>query len=157
MAAGRFLFVSGVVGPDRSTWSGQDIDQRHGTSWYAWRLLGGNNRELGRAAYVHASLAECRDAALVLRGELATLETSLTADVGTGLWSWRLSRQGVRVAGSSRSYQRQRESHYNLAQFRSAATAAEPGCDVLVIPSARTQRTAMTTDDVRDVVGIAVR
>ena len=94
-------------------------------SWFAWRLLGGNNRELGRSAQVHPSPAACRDAAVEVRNRIAALTSVLATDARQGQWRWRLDDADAAVAVSSRLYLRQRECTYNLAQFIAGAPIAE--------------------------------
>jgi len=94
-------------------------------SWFAWRLLGGNNRELGRSAEVHPSAATCRDAAAQVRTRIAALTSVLATDARQGQWRWRLDDTEATLAVSSRLYLRQRECTYNLAQFVAGAAVAE--------------------------------
>ena len=94
-------------------------------SWFAWRLLGGNNRELGRSAAVHPSPAACREAAATVRARIDELTAVLASDVRQGQWRWRLDDAHSTLAVSSRLYLRQRECTYNLAQFIAGAPIAE--------------------------------
>lgn len=81
-----------------------------------WRLLGANNRELGRG--VGASVDE--EAALVAveraRSGLARGVRRIGHAAGVG-WSWRLLVDDEWLVASSRSYQRQRECTYSVEQF----------------------------------------
>jgi hypothetical protein len=129
MAQPRFLFVAGVE-LVRSGWV-QGPSQRGllgeggpDGSWVAWRLAGGNNRELGRSAAVFADIAGCRQAAAALRWEIDETTRVVAANDPTGLWGWRLELAGLPVAAAGRLYLRQRECLYNLAQFVAAVPAA---------------------------------
>lgn len=90
----------------------------------AWRLLGANNRELGRSAATFAGQADCRRAVLELLARLDACHTSVSAGPRNSAWSWRLDLDGLAVATASRTYQRQRECEYNLERFLSALPAA---------------------------------
>jgi hypothetical protein len=136
MAVPRFLFVPGVaVGafltpPWPSEWAAEATgwafpeQPGSGESRTAWRLLGANNRELGRSAKVYRDLDSCREAVRELRDKLAGAESLIALSETTGLWTWRLNVEGRWVAVAGRSYQRRRECAYNLAQFLAAAPAA---------------------------------
>ncbi len=135
MAHPRFALVIGGnrVGAALSTWPYGDhvagVPAPNG-SWFAWRLLGGNNRELGRSAVVHPSATACRDAAARLRERISEFASVLATDARQGQWRWRLDDGDQTVAVSSRLYLRQRECTYNLAQFTvGAAVAALWGTD----------------------------
>lgn len=120
MAVPRFLFVSGVkaIGADSD---GVPLSRLTGVSW---RLLGGNNRELGRSAQVFAALDDCEQAALDVQRRVADATPELRAEPGTGRWTWQLRLDGEPVAVAGRAYLRLRECHYNLAQFVAFAPAA---------------------------------
>lgn len=138
MVAARFVLVPGrglggrsASWPDRSGLIGDTLPD--GT-WFAWRLLGGNNRELGRAPAVHAGEAECLAGVEALRERLADAALGMVADADHLSWRWRLTHDGQVLAVSGRSYQRHRECHYSAALFRSAA--ADPTTR-LPVPDAR--------------------
>ena len=129
MSQPRFLIVHGCVqqGVSAPEWpTGEDpfaVRNRADGCWFSWRVLGGNNRELGRGATIHATERECLSAMAQIQAgaERSTLFIGLRP---TGLWWWQLELDGVPVAVSGRSYHRQRECRYNLEQFRSAWSAA---------------------------------
>lgn len=129
MAHPRFALVIGGnrVGAPLSTWPYGDqvagVPAVDG-SWFAWRLLGGNNRELGRSAVVHPNATGCRDAAGRLRERISEFASVLATDARQGQWRWRLDDGDETVAVSSRLYLRQRECTYNLAQFTAGAAVA---------------------------------
>lgn len=86
-----------------------------------WRLLGANNRELGRSAVSYAD-AEDALAALGRVRRLAHLgDAHVVHDQVTGLWAWHLDDDGVLVATSGRGFRHERECRYNLEQFQAAA------------------------------------
>ncbi|RZS89857.1 hypothetical protein EV189_1633 [Motilibacter rhizosphaerae] len=89
-----------------------------------WRLVMGNNRELGRASAPYTDLAACTDAVRRLQTGLPHLAASLVA--GTpGRWSWNLRDEADGVlAVSGRDYCRRVEVQSALEKFRAAAGAA---------------------------------
>ncbi len=89
-----------------------------------WRLLGSNNRELGRSAVSYAD-AETALAALGRIRELAVSgQAHIAHHTGSGHWEWHLEDEGELVANSGRGFRHERECRYNLEQFRFAAPAA---------------------------------
>src|SRR4051794_16006874 len=103
--------------------------------WVAWRLVGGNHRELARSAVVFADATAAGEGiALVQAGG-----DRATAGIETlcGRWAWLLSIDGASVAVSSRLYQRTRECSDSLATALAALQVAEvPG---VVPPTPRWQ------------------
>lgn len=121
----RFLFVLGhqLCGRLTPAWPGCGRVEQAGDcdgTWVAWRLAGGNHRELARSAAVFPSLAAARDSVGRLRGGLQRAVAS--TEVVRGLWAWQLLIDDAPVAVASRLYQRPRECGYNL----SIALAAIP-------------------------------
>jgi len=92
-----------------------DSDVPSNQSCTSWRLLGANNRELGRGS----RLMPVQDVAAEIQLVLACAEQLLivVTPTATGNWLWRAHRNQVAVAMSSRSYPRQRECHYSATQF----------------------------------------
>jgi hypothetical protein len=122
MAHPRFAVVAGGLRPSSGTVSWPDADSAAvpaspGAPWFAWRLLGGNNRELGRSAQIYVDAQACLAGAASAREAFSSLTATLTADVRRAMWRWRLDAQDGPVAVSSRLYLRQRECSYSLAQF----------------------------------------
>jgi hypothetical protein len=108
--------------------------------WTSWRLLGGNNHELGRGALLHPDDEACVAALRRLR----TLDVAAAATVAIrrDAWWWQVDVDGERLAVSSRGYQRQRECRYNLDHFLAelpTAAVPEPGA---VPPGRRPRREA---------------
>lgn len=89
-----------------------------------WRLLGGNNRELGRSA--RAFPAESFFAEVERLQSLADQLSLVVTPTPTGKWFWAANDHGARVAVSSRIYGRQREARYNAEQFLRALPLAIP-------------------------------
>lgn len=124
MSEPRFLLVRGRTEQGNSTpeWpTAEDpfvvLNCADG-EWVSWRLLGANNRELGRGAAVYATETGCL-------GVISRVQTWVTACVPSvivrpsGQWCWQLRLDGETVAVSWRVYHRQRECRYNLGQFLS--------------------------------------
>lgn len=88
-----------------------------------WRLVGENNRDIGRSAQAYVDPRACRSGVILLRRQLARLEPSVCFD-GVGQWTWRLELDGCPVAVSARSYQRRREAVRSLQRFRSLVEIA---------------------------------
>ena len=86
-----------------------------------WRLLGANNRELGRSsgAFPDAEVALASIARLREISEVA--EAHIVHDPSSGLWEWHLYDDGVAVSNSGRGFRHERECRYNLEQFRTCA------------------------------------
>jgi hypothetical protein len=120
VAVPRFLFVSGSRGESPID-ADVELSRMTGVSW---RLLGGNNRELGRSAKVFAALEACHLAALDLQLRVTAATPELRSEASTGRWTWQLRLDSEPVAIAGRSYLRLRECQYNLAQFIAFAPAA---------------------------------
>lgn len=94
---------------------------------YVWRLVGPNNRELGRSAQAFTDPATCKAGVSFLRRQLDHLEARVWCD-DTARWLWRMELNGTPVATSARAYMRRREAQFNLAQFLAAVPlATSPG------------------------------
>jgi hypothetical protein len=90
-----------------------------------WRLLGGNNRELGRSPVWYPDVDACREAVRSLKREIGGVTSAITAAARPGgAWSWRLAVSGTPVAVAGRPYHRQRECAYNLNHFVAAVPYA---------------------------------
>lgn len=139
----RFQLVSGLVAPRPAVerwpvewlaaapeglgWSFHRDAQDAGISAsasVAWRLVGANNRELGRSTRAYADLSACLESVTFLREHLGEADTLLANASNTGLWLWRLNIGEQWMAVSGRSYLRRRECQYNLAQFVAEAPTA---------------------------------
>lgn len=108
MASARFLFL-----PARDLGGASS-----GEGAVGWRLVAGNNYELGRSALAYPELQVARDAA-------ASLAAGSAADLGGTVeqvgqqrrWVWSLPVRGEVVARSSRWHSHRRECRDNLRQF----------------------------------------
>ena len=119
MAVPRFLFVSGAQAS-----RGEPRGELTRLTGVSWRLLGGNNRELGRSAIPFAELDACHVAAMRVRERVADATVELRSEQATGRWTWQLRLDGEPVAIAGRSYLRLRECQYNLGQFIAFAPGA---------------------------------
>ncbi len=117
MGQARFLIVTR---PARSG-SGSRTE-----AYTAWRLLSANNRELGRGLTNFKDEDACRAAVLRLRADVERAIAVTCREQATSMWGWRLDIDGEPVAKSARSYRRQRECLYNLAQFRAGVLGVDP-------------------------------
>ncbi len=97
----------------------------------AWRLIGGNNRELGRSSCTYPDVAACREAVAFLREHIDEAKSLLAISNDTGLWTWRLDIGNLWMAVAGRSYQRRRECQYNVARFVAEVPTALLSSDVL--------------------------
>jgi hypothetical protein len=92
----------------------------------AWRLLGANNRELGRSPLWYPDLESCREAIRLLKRDIDGVTSAITAvTLPGGAWSWRLAVSGRPVAVAGRPYLRHRECAYNLSHFVAAVPTAQ--------------------------------
>jgi hypothetical protein len=89
-------------------------------AWVMWRLLSGNNRELGRGASAFADLESAVSAVVVLRSRLGDVTTRIIREDRPGEWAWILLLGEHPVARSARTYQRLRECEYSLTGFLEA-------------------------------------
>jgi len=116
------------VGQSTPSWPSRYDEQARSAlpdgPWISWRLLGANNRELGRGALRYPDAARCLEAMLDLRLAVLGGRSTVGTSVHGGLWGWRIDLDGIRVAVAGRLYQRQRECRYNLTQFLAALPAA---------------------------------
>ncbi|MFD4141702.1 MULTISPECIES: hypothetical protein [unclassified Streptomyces] len=90
-----------------------------------WRLIGANNRELGRSAQAFGGHAECRAAVKELRDKVGGARVLMSMSDSAGSWTWRLQIEGRTVAVAGRPYLRHRECQFNLGQFLAAVPLAE--------------------------------
>ena len=111
MAHARFICRSSRPGPVRA---GAPL----------WRLVGANNRELGRAPASDSAEAACCVAVAMLRGKLPTASARVTVAAPNSSWTWLVESDGEVLAVSGRTYLRQRECQYSLWQFLATAAVA---------------------------------
>jgi hypothetical protein len=89
-----------------------------------WRLLAGNNRDLGRAAGTFPDVASCHAALLRLRTALVEPAVSVTSPDGRTRWRWRIGAGPESAAVASRVYQRRVQAEAACAAFVSLAAHA---------------------------------
>jgi hypothetical protein len=112
----RQVWVDGVPTQARTAEDGSVV----------WRLLGANNYELGRSAESFPGIEAAHAAIDDFVRRLPDLVDELDATATSGRWRWRLLSGTDLLATSSRSFQRERECRYNLAQFIAHALDAQP-------------------------------
>jgi hypothetical protein len=106
----------------------------------SWRLLSGNNRDLGRAAATFPDVDECRAAVGRLRAALADPQTSIGSPDGRTRWNWQIWVGPVQAAVSSRVYQRRVQAEAACAVFLSLAAGAPITETVRLVGSGRAVR-----------------
>jgi hypothetical protein len=91
---------------------------------FGWRLVGGNNHELGRSVAPAATVEECRAGILRLKDDVEALTGRVRRGTAEAAWVWVVELDGVPAAVSGRAYQRQREGRYALNHFLAAIPLA---------------------------------
>jgi hypothetical protein len=91
--------------------------RRAGAGLVGWRVIGENNRELGRGAGPFWQVDEAYQAADDAQAVLEQTVTCFWADDLRG-WFWNVSLEGEQLAVSGRGYRQQRECSYSVKQFR---------------------------------------
>lgn len=105
--------------------------------WFAWRLIGGNNREIARSGQTFGSFQACLESARSLQGRIDATRHVVRHDDLKRLWAWRVAVDGRLEAVCGRLYQRHRECLSSLAQFRSAMPTAHTVYDSLDVSESR--------------------
>lgn len=82
-----------------------------------WRLLGSNNREIGRGVDSFPDVETCRLAVKDLQVSIDDVE-AVVRRADAHAWVWRVLLDGRPVAASSHGYDRQIRCDRGLAQFR---------------------------------------
>jgi len=106
--------------------------------WYGWRLIGANNRELGRSAMTFLGYQSTRRAVSQLKDGLGRLVPGSTNDPATGRWGWRLELDGTTVAISGRWYEREHDSRLGAAKFVTMSAEADLADGVVTLRERRT-------------------
>jgi hypothetical protein len=110
----------------RANWSGTNDDTKiDAGERYSWRLMGANNRELGRSAQHYESYAGARRAVGELQRHADRLVCTTLVDRGTGRWGWRIDLDGGTVAVSGRSYERDHDSRLGMDKFLGLLSEAD--------------------------------
>jgi hypothetical protein len=105
-----------------------------------WRLLSGNNRDLGRAAASFPDAAACLAGIQRLRVALATPVVSVSSPDGRSRWTWRIAVDPADGAVSSRVYQRRVQAEAACAVFLNLAVDAPVAGVVRLVGSGRAGR-----------------
>jgi hypothetical protein len=87
-----------------------------------WRLLGANNRDLGRGAAAYPGADECRVAITRAVASMSALERVIARKADR--WNWRLRERGHDVVVSGRSFENRRTCDEACHRFVAAATAS---------------------------------
>ena len=98
-----------------------------------WRLLSGNNRDLGRAATGFADPAACLAAVQRLREMLHSAVVTVGSPDGRGRWTWRVRLDDAEVAISSRAYQRRVQAEAACRVFLGLAVGARVTEDLRLV------------------------
>jgi hypothetical protein len=114
MSIPRFMLVGGGSGPT--------VTRR--PAGFGWRLVGGNNHELGRSVAPTATVEDCRAGVLRLKDDVQALTGRVRRAAAEPAWVWVVELDGVPAAVSGRAYQRQRECRYALNHFLAAIPLA---------------------------------
>jgi hypothetical protein len=155
LAPARVLFVTSerLAGWPRP---GVDADEADGprfsARWSAWRLVGGNNREIARSAQIFDTFVDCYQAVRDVQYAVGANEGAVRLVNAEGSWAWRLELAGVAAVTSGRRYQRHRECTANLQQFLTAMPTATTPYDAamageaMALPSAASYLVDLTLD-----------
>lgn len=101
-----------------------------------WRLLGGNNRELGRGTGTFVDEESCLLGIRHLKNVISDLEVSLRRNE-TGAWGWLLCLGGVSVATSGCRYDRQIRCRQGQVQFVDALETCAVGSGLMLTHTRR--------------------
>jgi hypothetical protein len=101
-----------------------------------WRLLSGNNREIGRGAESFSDAETCRIAVKDLQATVEELESTIRRDVGH-VWIWQLGLGDRLVATSAHSFDRMIRCDRGLAQFRDEMRIAAIGTGLMISQTRR--------------------
>jgi hypothetical protein len=93
-----------------------------------WRLLGGNNRELGRSGDQYATVTDCLQSIQAIKRLFESVAAprvsfSSVRQVGSNWW-WSVEEGGRTVAASARAFSRQLECRSNYDHFAAAVMLA---------------------------------
>lgn len=142
VSGARFLHVVG----DRTGLS-PHARPHHADARLWWRLLGANNRPLGRSAVSYPDLSHSLTAAEAVRMLGAEARVAYLIDVDAGLRTWRLlhpTHSTQVLAISARGYYRQRECRSSvqcfLAALPEAGVLAPQQPRLAVNPASQSQR-----------------
>lgn len=132
----RTVEVAGSVTGIASLVSGPHAVFESG-SWYGWRLIGANNRELGRSALGFGSYQLARGAILQVKQGIGRLVHHSTTDPRSGRWGWRVDLEESAVAVSSRWYERDHDGRIGAAKFVALTAEADLADGVVTLRERR--------------------
>jgi hypothetical protein len=101
-----------------------------------WRLLSGNNREIGRGAESFVDAETCRVAVKELQAAVDSLEPSIRRDLGHR-WVWHLALDDRSVATSAHGFDRLIRCERAVAQFREELRIALIGTGLMISQTRR--------------------
>lgn len=134
----QVLFGPSSTHPLRMGWSKRtDGDPRENGTWYCWRLIGANNRELGRSANSFPSYPDVRQAVQDLRKHVDRLVRLTFIDQATGRRGWRLDLDDRAVAMNGRWYERDHDSQVGMDKFVNLLPDAELADGVVTLQERR--------------------
>jgi hypothetical protein len=138
----RIIFIAARDGAGQAGGAGRwhPVGAYEEQSQYGWRLIGANNRELGRSPSTYDGLAGARAIAASVRERAAELTTVIANQETDGSWAWQARLDGAPVAVSGRTYLRQRECQYNYQQFVLGLASATESLSPLLRPRVRLRR-----------------
>lgn len=113
----------------------------------SWRLIGGNNRELGRSPVPLPNAAVCLETIDRLRAGCSRLVPVVQAGVDGRGWRWVTLLDGSVLAASGRAYPRARECRYAVQRFLAAVPRATRISEVTVRRWAPAQALAAAAAD----------
>ena len=119
MARARLLFVTSerLIDWPRPGIAPTDAESPVPLSWSAWRLIGGNNREIARSARVFDNFIGCYQAVRDVQCAVTEGRGAARLVNADGMWAWRYEVDGVAEVTSGRRYLRQRECSANIQAF----------------------------------------
>ena len=98
-----------------------------------WRLLGGNNRELGRGSLAYPDADLCREGLAKTLLDLPTLVPAVMR-VDHSHWGWRLRADAVDIVGSGHAFDRRPRCEEACARFVELAPHASVRDALTVMP-----------------------
>lgn len=101
-----------------------------------WRLLGGNNRELGRGAVMYEDRESCCMGVKHLQSIAAELDQSVQR-TGSSTWVWQLSLEGALIASSGHRYDRLIRCRQGLTHFVAEFATCEIGPGLMLSQARR--------------------
>jgi hypothetical protein len=97
---------------------------RAGAYAYAWRLLGPNNRELGRSTWASPTLDEAHEHVLSVKAQLRADGFRYLRNP-RGDWAWTIVIDQEEQVRSCRDFRRERECAYNATAFMDGLLASD--------------------------------